>query len=366
MNYQRIYAFILSILLLSCLTPTLFCQEVSINSATVKFETVQDATKIDEYCYQLTSDKKQAGGAIWYPETIDLRENFYMDLSLFFGCEDSLGADGLVLMFCKKKILGGKGAGMGYLSLKPSLGIEFDNYQNLIFGDPKNDHVAVLENGNINHRTQINKPYVLAENIEDCDYHSVMLEWNATKFLLTITLDGKKIIQYEKDIIQKIFGGEHRVYWGISAATGSDHNSHKVCFNNLEMTPAGIIHQFSKTRENMLNRGNFMTLDQIVFKGDDLVFDSATKIELEKLLNFLKNNKTKNLDIFSHVHNSNDDENHSIRRASNLKKYLVRKGIKEDRLIPKGVGSQYVRSKRDLKKGLSNSRIEIYLFEPLP
>ena len=366
MNYQRFYLYIIPILIFSFLYTPLLCQEVSINSAAVKFETVQDATKIDEYCYQLTGNKEKAGGALWYPETIDLREDFFMDLNLFLGCDDSLGADGIVLMFCKNKILGGKGAGMGYLNLKPSLGIEFDTYQNIQFGDPQEDHIAVLENGAINHRAQLYKPIALEKNIEDCDYHSVVLEWNATQFLLTITLDGKQLIQYEKDIIQKIFGGAHRVYWGISAATGSDHNSHKVCFNNLEMTPAGIIHQFSKTVENKLKRGNFIALDELAFNGDDLIFNTTTKVELEKLLNFLKNNNTKNLDIFSHVHDSTDDENLSIRRARALKNFLVDKGIKEDRLIPKGVGSQYVRSTRDLKKGLSNTRIEIYLFEPLP
>jgi len=55
-----------------------------------------------------------------------------------------------------------------------------------------------------------------------------------------------------------------------------------------------------------------------------------------------------------------------VKRAEAIKNYLVSKGIKEDRLISKGVGSHYLRGKRDLLKGLSNTRIEIYLFQPLP
>ena len=119
MNYQRIYTYILPILVLSCLSTTLFSQEISINPANIRFETNLDATKMDESCYQLTSNKEQAGGGVWYPETINLKEDFHIDLSIFLGCEDSLGADGMVFMISQKKILGGKGAGMGFLKLKP-------------------------------------------------------------------------------------------------------------------------------------------------------------------------------------------------------------------------------------------------------
>lgn len=366
MNYQRIYIYILFILVFSCLTTSLLCQEVTINPAAIKFKTIRDATKIDEYCYLLTGNKEKAGGSIWYPESIDLREDFFMDLNLFFGCEDVLGADGIVFIFSQKKALGGKGGGMGFLNLIPSLGIEFDTYQNLRFGDPLEDHVAVLENGNINHNNQSNKPITFSKNIENCDYHSVTINWKSEQAVLSITMDGNLILQYEKDIIQDIFKGEHRVYWGVSAATGSDHNSHKICFNNLEMEPAGIIQQFERKIEMGLKKGNFVALDGIAFEGDRLLFDSETNIELEKLLNFLKSNESKHLDIFSHVHDSDNDQDISMKRAIAIKEYLVSKGIKEDRLKSKGLGSQYLRKKKDLKKGLSNTRIEIYLFEPLP
>ena len=366
MNYQRIYTYILPILVFSFLTTTLLCQEVTINPATIKFQSVRDATKIDEYCYQLTSNRERSGGSLWYPEAIDLRENFYMDLNLFLGCEDDLGADGIVMMFCQKKLFGGKGGGMGYLNLTPSLGIEFDTYQNIQFGDPKEDHIALLENGKINHHNQVNKPITLLKNIEDCEYHAVTLEWNAKQAVLSITLDGKEILQYEKDIIQDIFKGEHRVYWGVSAATGSDKNSHKICFNNLEMESAGMIHHFVRPIEMGLKRGNFVALDQIAFEEENLVFDATTNIELEKLLNFLRSNTEKHLDIFSHVHDSANDQDISMQHATALKEYLVSKGIKEDRLKSKGLGSQYLRTKKELKRGLSNTRIEIYFFEPLP
>ena len=366
MNYHRTYTYLLSILVCSCLSTTLLCQSVSIDAKAIKFDTFDDATKVDDYCYQLTANKERAGGSLWYPEAINLKENFYIDMNLFFGCDDSLGADGMVLMFCKKKVMGGKGAGMGYLKLTPSLGIEFDTYQNATFGDPKEDHIAVLENGNIKHQNQDNKPIIRVKNIEDCDYHSVILEWNASQSILTLKLDGKEIIKYRKDIVQKIFKGQSSVYWGISAATGSDHNSHKVCFNTIEMEPAEVIHQFTKMIEVLLKRGTFIALDQISFEKSDLAADNATNVEVKKILNFLENNKDKHLDIFAHVHNSGNDQDLSIKRAIALKEYLVSKGIKEDRLKAKGLGNKYLRSNRDIRKGLSNTRIEIYLFEPLP
>jgi len=181
-----------------------------------------------------------------------------------------------------------------------------------------------------------------------------------------LTLDGKQIFQYKKDIVKEIFKGEHKLYWGLSAATGSDYNSHKVCFDNLEMVPVGIIQQFSKLTEVNLKRGNFVPLDRITFEGSKLTTDISTNIQLEKLVNFLKDNTDKHLDIFGHVHESSNDQDLSMKRARVLKRYLVSKGIKEDRLKSKGLGNQYLRNKLDLRKGLSNTRIEIYLFEPLP
>ena len=255
---------------------------------------------------------------------------------------------------------------MGFLKLKPSIGIEFDTYHNAFFGDPKEDHIAVLENGNISHKNQSFQPIILTENIEDCKYHAISLEWNAKKHILSMTLDGQQILQYKKDIVKEIFKGEHRLYWGLGAATGSDYNSHKVCFDNLEMVPAGTIQQFSKLIEVNLKRGNFVPLDHVTFEGSQLISDISTNIQLEKLVNFLKDNTDKHLDIFGHVHESSNDQDLSMKRARILKKYLVSKGIEEDRLKSIGLGSQYSRKKLDLRKGLSNTRIEIYLFEPLP
>lgn len=366
MNYQRIYVYILPILVFTSITTTLLCQKDYLDPTTVRFKSVRDATKIDDYCYQLTRNKERSGGSLWYPQTIDLREDFFMDLNIYLGCDDLFGADGIVFIFSQRRNIGAKGGGMGFLRLKPSLGIEFDTYHNIRFGDPINDHVAILENGQINHNDQVNKPVSLAENIEDCQYHPLIIDWNSTNQLLSVTLDGKQIIQYKKDIVNEIFNGEHRVYWGVSAATGSDHNTHKICFNKLRVKPAGIIQQYSRRVEQDLNKGNFVVLKNLHFEGEDFLSNTGTRIALEKLYNFLRNNTDKHLDIFSHVHDTSNDQDLSMKRATALKEYLVNKGIKEDRLISKGVGSQYLRSKRDLKKGLSNTRIEIYLFNPLP
>ena len=65
--------------------------------------------------------------------------------------------------------LGGSGQGMGYGSMTPSLGVEFDTYYNGDLGDMYPDHIGIHINGNTNHYSPncLSGPYYLCRQ---CKY----------------------------------------------------------------------------------------------------------------------------------------------------------------------------------------------------
>ncbi len=67
------------------------------------------------------------------------------------GDGDGAGADGLVFVVqTVSNNVGSSGGGIGYSSISPSMGVEFDTFDNGSgFGDPNGNHVGIDLNGNI-------------------------------------------------------------------------------------------------------------------------------------------------------------------------------------------------------------------------
>ncbi|MFT5157173.1 MAG: gliding motility-associated-like protein [Bacteroidia bacterium] len=221
----KLLSFILSILLF---TPLLQAQDLRMFGS---------AKMISAGCYELTSGKKSFDrGAIWNEEKLDLTKSFDLSFYLYFG-DKKEGADGMVFSLQDKDMnkIGTDGAGNGYEGTKPSLGIEFDTYENLGLQDPVFNHIAVLKNGIISHRgdSTLYGPLVIpgSGSLEDGEYHKVSIAWKAEEQILEVWLDCKKVVHFKYDFINEIFNGETKVTWGMSAATGANTNTHIMCFN---------------------------------------------------------------------------------------------------------------------------------------
>lgn len=196
------------------------------------------AVKLDGSCYQLTPDQLFVGGSIWSPNKINLNESFQAIFKLYLGCTDSGGADGIVFGFQPiSTSFGQAGGGLGFQTIAPSLGIEFDTWQNTSFGDPWYDHVAIARDGDLNHT---NPASVLAgpvqanstdPNIEDCKFHRVRVDWDAGQQLLRVWFDCELRLTYTGDIVNTIFNGDPWVYWGFTAGTGAASNVQEVCLD---------------------------------------------------------------------------------------------------------------------------------------
>ena len=130
----------------------LFCQTVQ-----AQFFTNGSARTVNDSCFILTNDVLWEVGSIWYPDKIDLRNDFDLVMTMNFGSNHLMGADGIVFGLQPiSTTIGEAGGGIGFGNVSPALGVEFDTYQNVFLGDPSFDHVAIIKNGNNNHTTANN------------------------------------------------------------------------------------------------------------------------------------------------------------------------------------------------------------------
>lgn len=221
--------------LLYLITPVFFFTV----DAHAQFTLNGSATQLGNSCYQLTPNSTYSMGSAWSSALVSLNNPFDLQFDVYLGCFDS-GADGMVFgLQPVSTSAGSTGGGMGFSGITPSLGIEFDTYQNTNNGDPSYDHMALIKNGDVNHNTtntlfapvQINPTNV---NVEDCNYHTIRVIWDPTTLNLKAYFDCTLRIDYtfSTSPVSSIFSGNPNVYWGFAAATGGASNEHRFCLIN--------------------------------------------------------------------------------------------------------------------------------------
>ncbi len=198
------------------------------------------ASVLDNNCIELTPEEGGEIGSVWFLPKINLEESFNLTTNLFFGCNDD-GADGITFVLHTDSTgLGSSGGFMGYGFLTPSVAIEFDTYKNTDYFDPTYDHVSIMAMGSIDHgdvNLNLAGP-VLAnpddENIEDCEYHEIRINWNAIGKKLQIFFDCGLRLTYTGDVVNNFFSGDPYVYFGFTAATGGKKNQQIICLEDLK------------------------------------------------------------------------------------------------------------------------------------
>lgn len=195
-----------------------------------------NARQLNDSCFQLTTETQWQVGSIWYPEKIDLRNNFDLVMDMFFGCLNDLGADGIV--FGLQPIsasVGQAGEGLGIGGVSPAIGIEFDTWHNDNRLDPLFDHVAIMANGAVTHSGPNNlagpvQASRTRQDIENCRTYPFRVTWNAGDQVLRVYFDCDLRLEYEGDIINDVFDGDPFVFYGFAAATGGAVNRQEICF----------------------------------------------------------------------------------------------------------------------------------------
>ena len=200
-------------------------------------------------------------GTFWNTTQIDLNQPYDKSFEMFFGCDAGLnGGDGMTFTLQNDtRGLSASGAGFGFLgiggsvseTITPSLSIEFDTFDGSPFGGSNeiaDDHIAINLNGDVN----VGQPFIglggalvtvqsvyNGRDLEDCavnsnNYYTIRIVWDPIIKVLTLYEEGVLTMTYNKDIVTDIFGGNSRVYWGFTGATGSASNEQWIA-------PAGNI-----------------------------------------------------------------------------------------------------------------------------
>ncbi|OWY25299.1 T9SS C-terminal target domain-containing protein [Sphingobacteriales bacterium UPWRP_1] len=221
----------------------LFCLMFAATTALqAQYQLNGSAIQTDENCFQLTPALNTQAGSMWYLEQVSLLENFTLDFDIYLGCVDANGADGMYFVLQPiSTSLGGVGGGIGFLGITPSLGIEFDTWQNGMYNDPTYDHVAIQQNGDLTHNGPNNlaPPVPISassNNVEDCVNHNMRITWNAETQTISVYFDCNLRVSYTGNVIANIFGGDPNVYWGFTAGTGAANNVHAVCLDYVSFT----------------------------------------------------------------------------------------------------------------------------------
>ena len=213
---MRLRSFLFYLLVFSGMFPlSLYAQEET--PYILNGSTIQESCN----CYQLTYDQMFLAGSVWNKNQIDLTQSFNYIFSVYLGCKDLDGADGIA--FVLQPIgtnLGAAGQGIGFQNISPSVGIPIDTYQNFDYNDPYYDHVGIFKNGDLH----VGSPNTLAypvqalvdnPNIEDCHWHTFRIIWDANAKILSAEIDNVPRVQTHTDLVNEIFGGKTTGILGI-------------------------------------------------------------------------------------------------------------------------------------------------------
>jgi gliding motility-associated-like protein len=226
-----------------------FITFLSITPWPLKAQFVLNGSAVDlgDDCIRLTPALTTQTGSAWYPDKINLEQDFRVEASLFLGSSDA-GADGIAFVLQPlSTAVGASGGGLGYLGVTPSVAVEFDTYQNSTYSDPSCDHVAIVSDGNPAHSgpTSLAAPVNILPgtcNAENNAYHEVSIRWTSATSTLEVFVNCSLRVAYTGDLVTTVFGGDPLVYFGFTAATGALSNEQIACYNRLDIAlPAPVL-----------------------------------------------------------------------------------------------------------------------------
>ena len=222
----------------------LYCSYVSAQNYTV----LNDAFAIGGcHCYQLTSNNTGQGGGVYQNSSINLNNSFDYKFSIYPGFNNGGGADGMCFILTNNITqIGATGGGLGYGGLTGnSVAVEYDTYQNA--WDPPYNHIAIEYGGMVQHPTGTLAGPVPAQAstapIDDGNWHTTEIVWNATTQVLSVYLDGNLRLSYTGNIIANYFANNPVVNWGWSGSTGAVTNLQQFCVNSTSSWTAGANYQ---------------------------------------------------------------------------------------------------------------------------
>ncbi|WP_131815673.1 lectin-like domain-containing protein [Mycolicibacterium flavescens] len=195
--------------------------------------------------FVLTSGAHQAG-TVMSQGRIDVRQDFTLGFEVNLGDSDG-GADGVAVVLHNDargvEAVGIHGTGLGVGGIADGLAIEFDTYYssalNLVESSMPGVEIADDHTGFVGTDTGFASTPVALPDLEDGDWHAVVVHWDADAQTLSYTLDGQAMGTLNSDIVTEFLGGSDFAHIGIGAGTGSLTNPHAVRGITITATAEG-------------------------------------------------------------------------------------------------------------------------------
>lgn len=202
---------------------------------------------------RLTPTTTFAGGSAFTTSTIPLGNqnsfstyfSFLLTGSGGISDNDGTGADGLVFVVqTVSNNVGGAGAGIGYQGINPSLGIEFDTFNN---SEVSGNHVGINTNGSTSSLVSVNEP----TRFNNGQVWNAWVDYNGGTGLLEVRWSLSAIRPAAAGLSTNLnlatILGQNTAFVGFTAATGSAVNNHDLLswefresFNPVGVAPEPI------------------------------------------------------------------------------------------------------------------------------
>jgi hypothetical protein len=139
-----------------------------------------------------------------------------------------IGADGFVFVIQPiSDSIGGAGGGMGYEGISPSVGVEFDTWQN--GWDPDTNHIGIDTNGDVDTNSQGSSVFI-PKRFDDGTIQTVWIDYDGTTLKVFISDTNVKpaapVLSKVLDIPAII--GTDDAFVGFTAGTGAAYGNHYV------------------------------------------------------------------------------------------------------------------------------------------
>lgn len=189
------------------------------------------ASQIIDREAQLTPDLQFQSGQIWSYGKVDFTRNFSISFQAYLGTKNDDGADGVAIVFhndpAAVNAVGANGDGIGARGIQNGIVLELDTFYNSwLTSESSSDHGQIWKSAD---QSPITTPVNLP-NLEDGNWHTVIVNWNSLTSTLTYTVDGTLAGSYTGNVISNFFGGSSKVHFGYTASTGVINNQQRVRF----------------------------------------------------------------------------------------------------------------------------------------
>ncbi len=233
------------------------CVEKQLTGATMAtlFNINGNASNIDDHTVRLTPNTQNKSGSMWSKNKINFAQSFTIRYQAYLG-NDGNGADGIATVFhndpAGNGAIGEDGFGIGAAGIVNGIALEMDTYKNnSTTGDISANHGMIWDtdgaptNGNDSFIPGVVSltSAVSIGNVEDGNWHNVVVSWDATTSTLSYTVDGTNAGTYTHtagldDFCETYFDipaseTNKLVYYGYTASTGGNTNDQQVRINDF-------------------------------------------------------------------------------------------------------------------------------------